>query len=55
MNFGVNKKNKINSENHEINYMNDKYIFYSSWEEIKIIPNDLKNEFIIKDIVNKNN
>lgn len=46
---------KINSQNNKINYMNDKYIFYSSWEEIKIIPNDWENEFIIKDIINKKN
>lgn len=42
---------KIQDKNYEVNYMNDKYIFYSNWSEIKIIPNDGKNEFIIKDII----
>lgn len=37
-------------KSYEVKYMNDKYILYSSWSEVKIIPNDGKNEFIIKDI-----
>lgn len=41
--------NKTNETNYKINYMNDKYIIYSSWSETKIIPNDWKNEFIIND------
>lgn len=41
---------KIDNEIHKINYMNDKYIFYSIWSEVKIIPNDGKNEFIIKNL-----
>lgn len=41
---------KVQDKNHTINYINDKYILYSSWSEVKIIPNDGKNEFIIKDI-----
>jgi len=44
---------KINNQKHTINYMNDKYILYSSWSEIKIVPNDWRNEFIIKDILKK--
>lgn len=46
---------KTNNENHQINYMNDKYIIYSSWSETKIIPNDWKNEFIIKDSFKQKN
>lgn len=45
---------KINDQNHKINYMNDKYIFYSSWSEIKIIPYDGKYEFIIKNPLKTN-
>lgn len=40
---------KIEKINYKINYMNDKYIIYSSWSETKIIPNDWKNDFIIND------
>lgn len=42
---------KMDNINHQINYINDKYIIYSSWSVTKIIPNDWKNEFIIKDMI----
>ena len=42
-------KININWNEIKVNYMNDKYIIYSSWSETKIIPNDWKNEFIIND------
>lgn len=40
-------------KNYQINYINDKYIFYSSWSETKVIPNDWKNEFIINKLLKK--
>lgn len=40
----------INEQTYKVNYMNDKYIFYWVWTKIKIIPNDGKYEFVVKNM-----